>query len=304
MARDVRVVELSSGVHALLAAVNCAIIEAPDKTAVLVDSGQDSDYGRGIKRALADLDLTPSAIICTHSHADHYGGNAYLLKQFPDLEVLAPPIEANIIRAPELEPIYLFHGAAPLPELQTKWLKAPASPVHREVEAGATTVGGVPLELIDVRGHSHRQLAVRVGDVLLAADAVFGAETLTRYPLPFGQDIAGQLTAHDTVADADARILLPGHGAPTADIDAIVQENRRAVTRAAEAVAAAVVGVAGGGTEDVLAACGVTLGLAMNDLARYHLNYCTVSAYLGYLRTLGRITAELSSVRLVWRPVA
>jgi len=301
MARDISLVELATGVHALLAGVNTAIIEAPDKTAVLVDSGQDGDYGKSIKRALAELDLTPTVIICTHSHADHYGGNAYLLKQFPDIEVVAPPIEANIIRAPDLEPIYLFHGATPLPELQSKWLKAPASPVHREVDAGAVTLGGVPLRLIDTRGHSHRQLAVLVGDVLLAADAVFGAQTLMRYPLPFGQDIAGQLAAHDAVATTGARVMLPGHGAPTSDMDAIVTLNRRAVTRAADAVAEAVAAIEPGGTEDVLATCGVTLGLAMDDLARYHLNYCTISAYLGYLRTAGRVSAELTGGRLVWQ---
>mgnify|MGYP001248613564 CR=1 FL=1 len=301
MARALSVVELAEGVHGLVAGVNCAVIEAPDKTAVLVDSGQDADHGKGVKRALAALGLTPTAIICTHSHADHFGGNAYLLRQFPDIEVFAPEVEADVIRAPELEPIALFHGAAPLPELRSSWLMAPASPVHREVEAGAYTVAGVPLELIDVRGHAHRQLAVKVGDVLLAADAVFGSETLTRYPLPFGQDVAGQLSAHDTVAAVDARVLLPGHGAPTVDVQGIVEENRRAVTAANDAVADAVSALRGGGTEDVLAACGGTLGLEMNDLARYHLNFCTVSAHLGYLRATGRIVAELSGGRLAWR---
>ena len=301
MARDFRLVELATGVHALLAGVNCAIIEAPGATAVLVDSGHDSDYGKSIKRALAGLGLTPTAIVCTHSHADHYGGNAYLLKQFPDMEVLAPPIEANIIRAPELEPIYLFHGAAPLPELQSKWLKAPASPVHREIEAGETTIGGVALKLIDTRGHAHRQLAVRVDDVLLAADAVFGEATLARYPLPFGQDIAGQLAAHAAVGADGASVLLPGHGAPTRDVGAIVELNREVVTRAADAVAAAVASLGAAGTEDVLACCGVNLGLDMSDLARYHLNYCTISAYLGYLRSTERVSADLAAGRLTWR---
>lgn len=304
MARDTELVELATGVHALLAGVNCAIIEAPGKTAVLVDSGQDSDYGKSIKRVLAQLDLTPTALVCTHSHADHYGGNAYLLKHFPDLEVLAPPIEANIIRAPELEPIYLFHGAAPLPELHSKWLKAPASPVHREIEAGETTIGGVALELVDTRGHAHRQLAVRVGDVLVAADAVFGAEVLDRYPLPFGQDIAGQLAAHDAVAAQPVTVVLPGHGAPTTDLAGIVAANGGAVNRAAAAVLEAVTVADGGGTEDVLAICGVTLGLNMSDLARYHLNFCTISAHLGHLRATGLVSADLADGRLAWRSAA
>lgn len=301
MSSERRVTTLADGVHAVLGGVNAAIIEGPDRTAVLVDSGQDKEYGRRIAKALAEFDLTPTALICTHSHADHYGGNAYLLGRFPDLEVLAPPVEANIMRAPELEPIYLFHGAAPLPELQSKWLKAPASPVHREVEAGAVTVGGVDLELVDTRGHAHRQLGVLVADVFLAADAVFGAETLARYPLPFGQDIARQLATHDAVSRTPATMLLPGHGAPTSDLEGIAAKNRDAVTRAAAAVESAATGC---GTEDVLATCGVTLGLDMDDLARYHLNYCTVSAYLGYLRSEGRVAADLSAGRLAWRRAA
>src|SRR5690606_32899776 len=265
MSRTGSVVELANGVHAVLGGVNAGIIEAPDKTAVLVDSGQDKEYGKRIRRALADLGLTPTVLICTHSHADHYGGNAYLLGQFPDLQVLAPPIEANIIRAPELEPIYLFHGAAPLPELQSKWLKAPASPVHREIEAGRVTVGGVDLELIDVRGHAHRQMGVLVAGVFLAADAVFGPETLTRYPLPFGQDIAWQLASHDTVASVQATTLLPGHGAPTSDLEGIADSNRRAVRAAVAAIESCVGSTSSGhSTEDVLAMCGVTLGLDMD----------------------------------------
>lgn len=308
MAREQSIVELSDGIHAVRGGVNTAIIEGPGKTAVLVDSGQDKEYGKRIARALADLGLTPTALLCTHSHADHYGGNAYLLTRFPELEVLAPPLEANIIRSPELEPIYLFHGAAPLPELQGKWLKAPASPVHREVEAGRVTLGGVDLELIDTSGHAHRQLGVLVDDVLIAADAVFGAETLQRYPLPFGQDIARQLSTHDVVAATRARIMLPGHGAPTRDLEGSAADNRRAVTAAADAVEAAVVAVATGSgsgvgrsTEDVLAHCGVTLGLDMDDLARYHLNYCAVSAHLGNLRSQGRVTTHLEGGRLTWR---
>ena len=57
----------------------------------------------------------------------------------------------------------------------------------------------------------------------------------------------------------------------------------------------------GRSTEDVLAHCGVTLGLDMDDLARYHLNYCAVSAHLGNLRRQGRVTTHLEGGRLTWR---
>lgn len=293
--------QLSERVHAVLGAVNCAIVDLGGGQALLVDTGQDKDHGRRIRRALEELDLAAKIILNSHSHADHFGGNDYLLRQYPAAQVWAPEIEAEIIRSPDLEPIYLFHGAKPLAELTSKWLKGPASPVHRLVAAGQEQVDGVTFELFDTRGHAHRQLAVLIDDVLLATDAVFGVETLAKYPLPFAQDVGGQLAAFDTVdrtmRDSAATVLLPGHGKPTTDVAGLVALNRKAVERACQAVLAACDGV---GTETVLAEVAEKLELRMTDLPRYHLNFTTISAYLGYLRAEGRVSAELTGGRLTW----
>ena len=300
MARPAQVSNVADGLHAVTGAVNSLIVEGPDDTAVLVDTGSDADAGKRIRRALEELGRRPTAILNTHSHADHFGGNAYLLKRFPELEVYAPEFEASIIRSPFLEPVYLFHGASPPKELRSKWLMAPASPVHHEVEAGEREIGGVRLTLLDVRGHAHRQFAVRIGDFLFAADAVFGVTTLERYPLPFAQDVGDQLRSFEAVAASAAdgvRRLLPGHGEPTDDLSGIVERNREAVERALAVVEAACVGTT---TEAVLAAVAAELGLEMNDLPRYHLNLCTVSAYLSHLRNEGRVEPLLAANRLTW----
>ncbi len=296
MARP-ELVKLSERVHYLPGGVNCAVVVGEDAQAVLVDTGQDKDYGRHLRRACEDLGVTPVAILNTHAHADHFGGNAYLLRQFPELTVHAPPFEASIVRAPYLEPVYLFHGARPLPELTSKWLQAEASPVHVEVEPGALALAGVELELLDTSGHAHRQLAVRVDDVLLAADAFFGEAVLERYPLPFGQDIAGQLAGFEVVRSSGVRLALPGHGDPTEDLAAAADANAAAVRRAADAVVTA---CQGGSSEEVAVAACRALGVEVGDLPRYHLNLCTVAAYLGYLREQGRVEARLEGGRLGW----
>ena len=297
MAKHEPPTQLSDRVYALTGAVNSAIVAGDDGRAVIVDTGQDSDHGRRLRRALEELGLTLAAIVNTHSHADHFGGNDYLVRQYPEAVVHAPPFEAAVIRAPYLEPVYLFHGAKPPPEMTTKWLQAKPSPVHVEVEAGPLEVAGLRLELLDVRGHAHRMVAVKVDDVLLASDAVFGPATLARYPLPFGQDVGAQKAAHAVVAGGGARVLLPGHGEATTDVEGIVAANAAAVARAEDAVLAA---CRGSSTEDVLAAVGAALDLAMDDLPRFHLNLCTVSAYLSHLRETGRVVARLAGGRLTW----
>ncbi len=293
--------QLSERVYALLGGVNCAIVDLGGGAAFLVDSGQDKEHGRKIRKALDELGLTPKVILCTHSHADHYGGNAYLLRQYPEAQVWAPELEAEIIRSPLLEPIYLFHGAKPLPELTSKWLRAEASPVHRVAAEGPEELNGVPFSLIDVRGHAHRQLAVLVDDVLLAADSLFGAATLDKYPFPFSQDVGGQLRSLDVLAALLAtravRMALPGHGEPTEQVEGLIEVNRSALLTAAEVVRHACTGV---GLEQVLDTATTQMGAMMTDLARYHLNLTTITAYLGWLREEGLVTAELVKGRLLW----
>ena len=288
---------LSENVHYLPGGVNCALVLGTDDRAVIVDSGQDKDYGRNLRRACEALGVTPVAIVNTHAHADHFGGNAYLLRQYPDLVVVAPPFEASIMRAPYLEPVYLFHGARPPEELTSKWLQAEPSPVHVEVEPGRLELAGVTFDVIDTSGHAHRQIALRVGDVLLAADAFFGDSVLHKYALPFGQDIAGQLAALATVGANDARVALPGHGDPSEDLPRSAGANRAAIERAADAVAQA---CRGDGTEAVLRGTCEALDIEITDLPRYHLNLCAVSAYLSYLRDLGRVDARLEAGALTW----
>jgi len=294
MAQDL--VELGDGVFYLSGAVNMALVVGADKQAAVVDTGGDKDAGRRVKRACDALRVTLAAIINTHAHADHYGGNDFLVRNL-GVPVYAPPFEASIIENPYLEPVYLFNGAKPPSELMSKWLMAKPVKVTHILKPGRLELIGLDLDVIDTSGHAHTHYAVRVGDVLIAADAVFGATVLERYPLPFGQDIGAQIESAARVAAVGARVVLPGHGDPADDSRALVQANVEAFARAADTVAAACTGV---GTEAVAKAAADALGLGMRDLPRYYLNMCVVSAYLSYLREAGRVELTLQDNEVRW----
>jgi glyoxylase-like metal-dependent hydrolase (beta-lactamase superfamily II) len=287
-------VPVSDRVHLVPGAVN-AVLVVDGHRALAIDSGQGKDGGRRVRKAADVLGVELVALLTTHAHADHFGGHAYLLRQ-RRVPVLAPPVEAELMRAPALEPAYLFHGARPPVELTGAWLQAEASPVDRVVEAGTLEVEGFRVRLHDVSGHALRQLAVEVDDVLVAADAVFGASVLDKYPIPFGQDAAGQSAAALWVGDHAARVAIPGHGdpAPPAELGAATVA---ALDRVRSAVLAAADGVDG---HEVLARVGIALGVAAPDLPRWHLNHTTVHAHLGALRASGRLAARLEGHRLLW----
>ncbi|MGL4611642.1 MAG: MBL fold metallo-hydrolase [Trueperaceae bacterium] len=290
--------QLSDKVFYLPGGVNCAIVKAQDNKAILVDTGQDKDYGRDIKKACEGLGLMPAVIINTHSHADHYGGNDYLLRQYPHLPVYAPTFESAILQTPYLEPIYLFNGAKPLSELMSKWLLAKPSRVDHELKAGELELQGVHLEIIDTSGHAHVQMSVKVDDVLIAADALFGVSVLEKYPLPFGQNIGGQIKSAERLKALDIKTVLPGHGEPSSEVAALIEKNLAAFDRAASVVEEACMNVS---TEAVLQTVCKTLNITMTDLPRYYLNLCTVTAYLSYLREVKRVEVRLEDNQVQWQ---
>ena len=288
--------QLSERVYMLHAGVNVLIVRT-DEGAVLIDSGQDKDYGRTIRKALDYLGLAPHAMLTTHSHADHYGGHEYLQRQYPQAVTYAPTFEAAIIGTPLLEPVYLFHGANPPAELRSKWLMAKPARVDHLLAPGELVLGGVPFTCIDVAGHAHEQIAVLVEGVLFAADSVFGPAALAKYPLPFVQDVAKQRQAFATLREISCTYIVPGHGAAETDSDQVIAANEAALERAQQAVLGA---LAGQSTSDLTAAVTAALGLDMTDLARYQLNVCALHAHLSDFLTRGLARYELADGLLTW----
>ncbi|GAA4009173.1 MBL fold metallo-hydrolase [Deinococcus rubellus] len=290
---------LAPGAFLFAAAVN-SLVFAQGSGVLVVDTGLDDSHARKLLRALEAGKLTPTAILNTHSHADHHGGNATFLKRFPGLPISAPPFEAAIIQNPLLEPLYLY-GAHPPRALQTKFLLAPASPAQA-VEAGHVTLGGVTVELLDVPGHASQMFAVRFGDVLYAADALFGEEPLAKHPLTFCVDSAALKTSAASLLDVpDVRFTVPGHGHPTEDLAGLVAVNLAAFGAVTGAVLAAVWDAC---TVDMaLKRVCDALGIQMTSPGAVVLNRSVISAHLAELAHLGAVRLEVQDNELLFGAV-
>lgn len=294
---------LAPGVHYLPGAVNSLVVEDGRGGALLVDTGLDDGHARKLLRGLTERNLTPTGILNTHSHADHHGGNAFILRRFPTVKVFAPPLEDAIITHPILKPIGLF-GARPPQELQTKFLLAPPSPARLAPEPGLTRIGGAVVELLEVAGHASMMYAVRVGEVLYAADALFGGAALAKHPLTFCADSALQKEAAARLGELEGvRVTLPGHGDPTPDLRGLVEVNRAAYARTTAAVLEAVqVGAAG--VDDLLERVCDGLGVTMESAGAVVLNRAVVSAHLTELLERGEVGLRVAGNRLVFFPEA
>ena len=284
-------------------AVNTLVLSNETGRALIVDTGPDESHARKLLRAMQQSGLTPAAILNTHSHADHHGGNAFILRRFPGLSVYAPPTEAAIIRYPLLEPLYLY-GALPPRELRSKFLLAPVSPAQ-PLDAGTHTLGGVSVELSNVPGHAVEMFAVRRGGLLYAADALFGPDALAKHPLTFCVDSAAQkasaagLLALVGVELEKVELTLPGHGDPTPDLRALVQVNLDSLERTTAAVLnACQVGAAT--TDELLARVCEGLGVQMGNAGAVVLNRSVVAAHLTELLAAGQAELRVGNNRMLF----
>ena len=87
--------------------VNIGVVRIDERHCVLIDSGlNDTSARRALKAARDELGAQIVAIVTTHGHADHFGGNAFLVKR-TGADVYAPAFDEAILRYPILQPSLL-----------------------------------------------------------------------------------------------------------------------------------------------------------------------------------------------------
>lgn len=283
---------------------NLGIVATGDGGAIAIDTGLDKDTGRLIRKALDEARLTLRAIVNTHHHADHIGGNDYLLRNLPGVEIYAPRLEAALIEHPILEPLYLSMGASPIAQLQSRWLMAKGAPVHHLIDGDRLAIDGVELEIVALPGHSIAQVGVVVDGVCFAADGFFGPAILQKHGIPYAQDVAGQLASLDRLAARDDLMFLPGHGDLTSrgDLEELLATNHAAIVRASYLVYAAL-----GQPGDLLTIAQrvrASLDLQFVAIPQYAIFVSAVSAHLGYLAGQGRAQVDLEERGMIWQAVA
>src|SRR4051794_23694167 len=112
-------IKLSERVLVLPGGVNIGIVRLDESHCALIDTGlNDSSAKKAIKIVREELGSEIVAIVTTHGHADHFGGNATVIKR-TGARVFAPEIDEAILRYPILQPAFLYGGADPIDSMRT-----------------------------------------------------------------------------------------------------------------------------------------------------------------------------------------
>jgi len=281
--------------HYVPGRVNIGVI-AGQGQAAFIDSGIDESTARKAVQAVEQAGLRAVALINTHAHADHCGGNAFLRKR-TGAAVYAPVIEAAFIQHTELEPFYLF-GAAPFPAIDGKWFHAEPSRVDHLL--GTTlSVCGLDLEILPTAGHSINQVAILTAESAFLGDALMAPALLERYPIQYCYDVSAHRATLERLAGLQKAWYVGAHFPPTQDLEGLLAANRRNLERTAEAVLSGVAPAAT--TEEVVAHAAEVLGVLSMDPPAYLLNAAAVKAHLSAHVREGRLGFEIVNGRPLWR---
>jgi len=190
--------------------VNTGFVVAAEGV-VVIDSGPSRRYGQQMREAIRKVTDKPVVLVFnTHLHPDHFLGN----QAFADVPIAALAGTQQGIAA---------NGnafAENLFRMSGDWMAGTEVVVPtRVVQAGPLTVAGRHLRLLALDGHTGADLAILDEDsrVLFAGDLVFNDRAPTTPHAQIPHWLAALDGLERLMAEAGVKVLVPGHGAVTAD---------------------------------------------------------------------------------------
>lgn len=285
-------IQISDSSYYIESPAKIGLVRLNDKEVCLIDSGNDKDAGRKVRKLLDANGWKLTAIYNTHSNADHIGGNKYLQGQ-TGCKIYAPGIDCDFTRHPILEPSFLY-GGYPCKDLRHKFLLA------QESDAEYLTEDVLPekFEIIPLPGHFFDMVGFRTPDqVIYLADCLSSRETLDKYQIGFIYDVAAYLKTLEMVKSLKAKMFVPAHAEATTDISELAQYNIDKVHE----IAGKIVELC---TEPlcfevILQRLFQEYSLTMN-FEQYVLVGSTVRSYLAWLKDEGRLNGTFENNMLLW----
>ena len=300
----------------------CASDKFSSTRVLLIDSTGDASAAKKIDQC----GYTVIAIINSHEHADHVGGNSYFQKKNPALKIYATDFCKCLIENSELSSRWYYGAACPLCCYTTRALSIPPSRVTDVVpflDGHMLQIEGESFKVITLPGHTPGQIGILTPDsVLYVGDAIFDTKTLAKHPIPFYTDIGTALKTLDKLVSLKGvEHVVMYHGGPRegSDLPEIARMHSDALLKVAVTIRSILKGhcpveregprsldplCADAGcprlSEEAILQALIEYYCLPDDFSVFILTKVTVKAYLTYLESLGELRTHLQQGKLTF----
>ncbi len=306
-------IQFSQNVYLLPLATNIGVIALKQNDGTvniyLIESGNDDAQAAVILEKIKEFFSTDSrtitlkAVINTHSHADHCGGNDFLRKN-TGCEVWASEGEAAIMQCPVIE-TGLIWGGMPVQELETRYFVAQPCAADRTFKNDAVFYieEKIKVEVISLKGHYIDQTGFLLTDTdgkktLFAGDALSGRNAIKRYWIQYLFDEKQSKKSLNKLSHIKADFYVPGHGDFVTQIEGLVELNLLALLETENLILDEL--KTPRTSEEILKSVADRNSLNLK-LSQYVLIGCTLRSYLSALADEGRIRYEITENKMLWQ---
>ena len=244
------------------------------------------------------------AIINTHSHADHCGGNVFL-QELTGCQIWATKGESVLMELPILQSA-LVYGGSPIKDIESKYLKAEPCKVDRILREGETTSLSDMLSVtpVSLPGHYIDMAAMVVQDktdekrVAFLADGISGRNVIKRYWIQYLFNEQKFKQSLLKIKEIAADFYVPGHGDMVTEIEGLVELNLLAVLETEAMIEDELAKPLT--FEELLKAVADRNQIPLK-VSQFELIGSTVRSYLSSLYEESRITYTIEDNRMLWK---
>lgn len=218
--------KLRGRTYYIQAPTNIGVYRYKNGLCALIDTGLDNTTGRKLLETLDENGLKVKYILNTHAHPDHFGADNFIKENQPASIIGASPLEKVFMENSNMENVILY-GAAPMPGLSTRVLKAKDTAVDIELTEGFIELGDKKFEIVPLEGHTIGQIGIVTEDgVIFCGDAFFSEDKMEKYPLPFVFDVGAHLKTLEFLLESNYDCCVISHcGGPVENPKSLIQKN-------------------------------------------------------------------------------
>lgn len=270
---------------------NVGIHFTDDGRMYLIDTGSEGD-GEKIDKILSREGWVPSCIINTHTHIDHIGGNAFLMRKY-DIPAYCTDYDMVFAHYSELEAAYM-NGGYPAEKLRTIFAH-PGMIGFRSIEK--ETPDGIDWTYLP--GHSFGMIGIRTSDdIWFLGDSYLSRSFLKQYTFGFIYNVEAYIDTLKKLKDFKGSLFVPSHGIIESDIVPTLEQNLRSVAEMCSMICETCREYRG--QDEILQQMYERLRMHARP-AQHALLSSTVKSYLTYLQDRNKLECRFVDNIMKWR---